>query len=91
LTPNSSGPRKIIPAQRPTQSAGTSVAAPAEFEVLVVASKVKDYIRRRSEMNTAAEVLQTLSHHIRRLCDEAIDSARNDGRKTVMERDFKSE
>lgn len=88
-TPPAAGPRKIIPTQRPAQASSTSVAASAEFEVLVVASKVKDYIRRRSEMNMSAEVLQTLSHHIRRLCDEAIDSARDDGRKTVMERDFK--
>lgn len=60
-----------------------------ETEVLVVASKVKDYIRRRSEMNTSGEVLQVLSDQIRSLCDKAMDSARADGRKTVMERDFK--
>lgn len=60
-----------------------------EREILVVASKVKDYIRRHSEMNTSAEVLQVLSDHIRALCDEAIASAQESGRKTVMERDFK--
>ena len=60
-----------------------------ETEVLVVASKVKDYIRRNSEMNTSGEVLQALSDQIRSLCDKAMDSARADGRKTVMERDFK--
>lgn len=60
-----------------------------EMEILVVASKVKDYIRRHSEMNTSAEVLQTLSDRIRALCDEAMDSAQADGRITVMGRDFK--
>lgn len=61
-----------------------------EMEILVVASKVKDYIKRRSEMNTSHEVLRVLSHKIRKLCDEAMESAQREGRKTVMERDFKN-
>lgn len=84
-------PRKIIPAQRASTPTAGKTSAPQEFEILVVTSKVKDYIRRRSEMSTSAGVLQVLSEQIRRLCDRAIDSARNDGRKTVMERDFENE
>ncbi len=57
-------------------------------EVLVVASKVKGYIRERSGMNTAANVLDALSQKIRGLCDAAIENARNDRRKTVKDRDF---
>ncbi len=57
-------------------------------EVLVVASKVKSYIRARSSMNTSATVLDALSNKIRGLCDEAIERAKTDGRKTVMDRDF---
>lgn len=57
-------------------------------EVIVVASKVKAYIKSRGEMKTSANVLQTLSDRIRGLCDEAMDSARSDGRKTVLDRDI---
>ncbi len=60
----------------------------SEQEVLVVVSKVKDYIRKQSEMNTAGSVAPKISDLIRKLCDDAIASARKDGRKTVMEKDF---
>jgi hypothetical protein len=59
-----------------------------EKEILIVASKLKDYIRKTSEMNTSAEVLDTLSDKVRILCDRAVQKARQDGRKTVMSRDF---
>ena len=58
-------------------------------EVLIVASKLKDYIRARSEMNTSAQVMDILSDIVRRHCDDAIDKARSEGRKTVLDRDFK--
>lgn len=57
-------------------------------EVLIIASKTKDYIRLRSEMNTSASVMDVLSDIVRRLCDDAIDRAREEGRKTVLDRDF---
>ena len=60
----------------------------AENEVLVVASKVKNYIRAKGDMKTSSAVLQVLSDRIRGLCEQAIESARNDGRKTVLDRDF---
>ncbi|MDQ7011303.1 MAG: hypothetical protein Q9M29_05730 [Mariprofundaceae bacterium] len=59
-----------------------------EKEILVVASKVKNYIRSKSDMNTAANVMAVLSDRIRELCDQAIENARNDRRKTVKDRDF---
>jgi histone H3/H4 len=59
-----------------------------EKEVLVVVSKVKKYIIDRSEMNTSDRIMPILSDKIRLLCDGAIDSARQEGRKTVLERDF---
>lgn len=64
-----------------------SVGTPRE--VLVVVSKVKDYIRARSEMNTSDAIMSLLSDRIREICDEAIDSARQEGRRTVLERDLK--
>ena len=59
-----------------------------EKEVLIVASKLKNYIRAKSEMNTSAAVTDVLSDKIRELCDQAIENAKRDGRKTVMDRDF---
>lgn len=57
-------------------------------EILVVASKLKNYIRAASGMNTSSAVIDVLSDKIRQLCDQAIDSAKREGRKTVMDRDF---
>ncbi len=57
-------------------------------EVIVVASKVKSYIKSQGDMKTSANVLQALSNKIRSPCDEAIETARSDGRKTVLDRDI---
>lgn len=60
----------------------------SEQEVLVVASKVKKYIKEKSGMNTSSSVLDALSTKVCALCDQAIEKAKSDGRKTVMDRDF---
>jgi len=57
-------------------------------DILVVVSKLKNYIRKSSDMNTSGNVAPTLSLVLRKMCDQAIQNAKNDGRKTVMERDF---
>lgn len=57
-------------------------------EVLVVVSKLKAYIKATGEMNTSGDVIDALSDKIRNLCTEAINNAKEDGRKTVMARDF---
>jgi hypothetical protein len=57
-------------------------------EVLIVGSKLKDYVRARGELNTSANVLERLSDMVRILCDQAIERAQNDNRKTLMDRDF---
>ncbi len=59
-----------------------------EQEVLVVVSKLKNYIRDKSGFNTSGNVAPRLSDMIRTLCDGAIERARKDGRKTLMDRDF---
>ena len=56
-------------------------------DVLIVASKLKAYIKG-SGMSTSANVMPKLSDIVRKLCDEAIENAQKDGRKTVMDRDF---
>jgi hypothetical protein len=73
---------------KPMGSATTSSANKAPREVLVIASRLKDYIQARSEFNTSASVMDVLSDHLRILSDRAIDNARSEGRKTVLDRDF---
>lgn len=58
-------------------------------DVLVVVSKLKAYVKARSGMNTSDGVTDVLSAKLRKLCDGAIEEARADGRKTVLDRDFK--
>jgi hypothetical protein len=58
-------------------------------EVLVVVSKLKAYVKARSGMNTSDGVVDVLSAKLRKLCDAAIEVAQADGRKTVLDRDFK--
>ncbi|MBN23309.1 MAG: hypothetical protein CL678_18635 [Bdellovibrionaceae bacterium] len=57
-------------------------------EVLVVASKLKNYIKSESGMNTSSAVMAKLSDKVRELCDQAIANANSSNRKTVMDRDF---
>lgn len=62
----------------------------SENEVLVIVSKLKNYIRSASGMNTAGNVAPALSDLVRKMCDQAIENAKADRRKTVMDRDFLS-
>ena len=47
----------------------------SDNEVLVVASKIKTYIKNSGEMKTSAGVLDVLSDRLRAMCDQAIESA----------------
>src|SRR5262249_43657430 len=69
----------------PGGSAGTAGSA---HEVLIVVSKLKQYIKQHAAMHTADSVTRVLSDHVRHLCDQAIAHATAEGRKTVMDRDF---
>jgi hypothetical protein len=60
----------------------------SEKETLVVVSKLKKYVKDTADMNTAGNVAPRLSDIIRGMCDEAIQRAKADGRKTLMDRDF---
>jgi len=72
------------PAATPRQPRGSDVPE----DVLIVVSKLKAYIRAKSGMNTSDGVADVLSDRLRELCDAAIEEARTQGRKTVMDRDF---
>jgi hypothetical protein len=92
--PPSRAPTRTIIKSAP--ATGTGIAAPAAAkaspaalrEVLIIASRLKDYIQVRADMNTSAQVMDYLSDYLRIACDRAIDNARADGRKTVLDRDF---
>lgn len=60
----------------------------AENEALVIASKVKAYIKKSGDLKCSAAVIDVLSDKVRALCDAAIASAKADKRKTVQEKDF---
>lgn len=64
------------------------VTGAASRDILTVASRLKDYVRDRSQMSTSDRALSLISDHLRELLDQAILSAGRDGRKTVMDRDF---
>ncbi len=88
-------PRRIIPATtRPTVGGSNSTsllstdAADIADEILVVSSRLKDYVRKRSGFNTSERVLGPLSAILRQVVDEAIQNAARDERKTVLDRDI---
>jgi hypothetical protein len=78
----SSAPRRRA-ARPPAKGAGGS----SDREILVVASRLKAYVRGRAGFNTSDAVLPILSDALRRLCDEAIRNARRAERQTVLDRD----
>ena len=51
-------------------------------EVLVVGSKVKDYIKSKG-CQTSGDVVEALSAKVAAILDEAIDRTKNNGRVTV--------
>jgi hypothetical protein len=57
-------------------------------DVLVVVSKLKAYIRARSDFKTSSTANEALSDIIREHCDRAIRRAAAAERSTVMGRDF---
>lgn len=85
LSPARAATRTIIAATKPAASASAS-ALPKE--TLIIASRLKEYIQARADMNTSAQVMDALSDYVRIITDRAIENARADGRKTVLDRDF---
>lgn len=71
-------------------AAGRAAASPtasSEGEILVVASRLKAYVKSASGFNTSDRVLPVLSVALRAICDEAIENARRAERQTVLDRD----
>jgi histone H3/H4 len=57
-------------------------------EVLVVTSKVKSFIKEKGDCNTSGETIEALSKAVEKIIAKAIESAKGQGRKTVMARDI---
>ena len=58
--------------------------------VLVVASKVKKFIKDESGLNTSAQVMPQLTLKVQNAAVAAINHAKSQGRKTVLDRDLSS-
>lgn len=103
IAPSAAGARDASPKAGATARSGTAPREPRRIlargpepasrrpapprEVLIIASRLKDYIRAASEMNTSDRVLDPLSEIVREVADRAIENARAEGRKTVLDRD----
>lgn len=57
-------------------------------QVLVVTSKVKAFIKENGDMNTSASVSEALTKIVEKACLKAIENAKSQKRKTVMDKDF---
>ena len=60
-------------------------------EILVVASKVKSFIKENGECNTSGETIEAISKIVEKVLTSAIQSAKAQGRKTVMARDVSAD
>lgn len=78
-------PKRIIVGQSKSSTINNNNAPK---EILIVASKLKSYVKDRYDMNTSAGVMEKLSDLVRQLTDQAVSNAKNEGRKTLMDRDF---
>ena len=84
---NEDAPKRII-AKSPSEVNQNSNTTSMDAEILIVASKLKQYIKEKYDLNTSADVMNVLSHIVRKKVDEACQDAIQSGRKTVMDRDF---
>lgn len=78
--------RRIVVSGKPSSPVNSDLPQ----DVLIVVSKLKNYVKAKSSMNTSGDVADELSKYVRILVNQAIDNAREDGRKTVMAKDFKN-
>ncbi len=81
--------RRIVTSPSSSPAAPTSSGSSAmDAEILIVASKLKQYVKDKYDLNTSADVMEALSHAVRRLTDRAVEKSKAEGRKTLMGRDF---
>lgn len=81
-------PRRRIVTGKPKMSSESSAQEALPMDTLIVVSKLKAYVKAKSDFNTSGDVADELSKFVRLMVNEAIEEARADGRKTLMARDF---
>ncbi len=64
------------------------VEGQGDQEALVVTSKVKKLIKDEAGLSTSSQAIEQLTVRVRTVCLKAIENAKADKRKTVMDRDF---
>ena len=79
-------PRRMIVQQETVAPRASNEPLPTD--ILVVASKVKKYIRDRSGMNTSASTMEALTRCVIALCEKGMEKAAQAERMTVMDRDI---
>ena len=57
-------------------------------ELLIKKSLVQDYIKSKSDYKISPEIFEILSDLIKDLCEEAIERATLNGRKTIQKQDI---
>ncbi len=55
---------------------------------LVVASKIKKYVKEKADLNTSSNTMDALTQRLQQIVDKGIENAKADGRKTLMDRDI---
>lgn len=57
-------------------------------DILVVASKIKKYVKAKGDLNTSGATMEALSQRLQQVIDKGVENAKADGRKTLMDRDI---
>jgi histone H3/H4 len=92
--PTTAAVRRVVSARTTASPAGAQLTASdtddSAQDVLIVMSKLKGYIKAASDLRTSDGVADPLSDHVRSICRAAIESARHNGRGTVLDRDIEA-
>jgi hypothetical protein len=79
-------PRRILVSSQGDPS--NSIKEEIPEDILIVASKLKQYVKTKYDLSTSAGVFDRLSDIVRQVTDEACRKAKSEGRKTLMDRDY---
>lgn len=63
------------------------MTSPKPGASFVVASYAKSYVSEKSQMNTSDAIFPVLTTKVKLVLDRAMELAKKDGRKTVLDRD----
>lgn len=87
VAPTRSTPPKAAATTSPPRERAAVAPAGDAAEILVVASRFKEFLADTHGVRCSDDVFATLSEHLRRLAREAAEAARRAGRKTMLDRD----